>query len=357
MTAPREARLPMLGLGGSVGTPPEGIEAEVVVVANEAELEALGEGAVGKIILFDNPMPAFDPEKGAGYGETVRFRVGGARLAAAQGAVACLIRSVTATSLRSPHTGVMYYEDAPRRIPAAALTAEDASMIHRFQERGIPVRVKLVMGATDEGLVPSANVVAELRGSESPDEVVVIGGHLDSWDVGTGAHDDGAGCITAMEALSVLRRMGLRPRRTIRVVLWTNEENGLAGADAYAAAHEGETHVAGIESDSGGFRPQVLSLQRVKDVALARDRLAVLGEMLSVVGIERTVVGGSGADLGPLESTGALLIGLRTEGSRYFDYHHSHADTFDKIDEADLTRNVAAMAALAFVLADLPEPI
>ena len=309
LVEPRELPLPMLGLGGSVPTPPGGLLGEVVVARDEAELDALGDRARGKIVLFNNPM---DPaQNGADYGKTVRFRGGGARLASAKGAVAFLVRSVTAASHRTPHTGMMSYKDAPAKIPGAAVTGEDADLMVRTIARGKRVVVRLTMGARDEGLAPSANVVAELRGREHPEEVVVIGGHLDSWDVGQGAHDDGGGVVVAMEAIRVLRQLGLRPRRTIRVVLWVNEENGLAGGEQYARDHAAElnNHVAAIEMDSG-------------------------------------------ADLSPMPSVTGL--GLNVDGAHYFDVHHSAADTLDKVDPRELSRCVAAMASLAWILAEMP---
>lgn len=358
MTAPRSEPLTLLGLGGSVGTPPEGLTAPVLAVRDEAELDALGDRARGKIILFDNPMPPYDPDRGAGYGTTVRFRGRGPRLAAEKGAVACLIRSVTAHSLRSPHTGATGYKDAPRQIPAAALSVEDAAMISRLQARGIEVVVTLKMEAKTLDPVESANVVAELRGSTQPDEVVVIGGHLDSWDVGQGAHDDGAGCVMAMEALTVLRKMDLRPRRTIRVVLWTNEENGLGGARAYAERHADELpkHAAAIEADSGGFRPVGYSVECADPDRQARaaKELADLTALLASIGATRVEAGGSGADLSPMKPAGVVLLGHDNDGRNYFDYHHSPADTFDKIDRDDLSKNVAALATMAYLLADMP---
>lgn len=217
MIAPRKHALSMLGLGMSIGTSTEGISASVLVVADEAALEAAGEKAAGKIILFNNPMPTYDPEAGSGYGTAVRFRHKGAQLAAQHGAVACLVRSVTARSLHSSHTGAMSYGDAVQKVPAAAISIEDAELISRLTARGIDVRVNLKMDARNDGQAKSANVVGELRGSEKPEEVVVIGGHLDAWDVGQGAHDDGTGCVMAMEAINLLRKLKLTPRRTIRV--------------------------------------------------------------------------------------------------------------------------------------------
>ncbi|MCP4248131.1 MAG: M20/M25/M40 family metallo-hydrolase [bacterium] len=358
MTKPMRYELPMLGLGGSVGTPPEGITAEVVSVPDETGLEALGDGARGKIVLFDNPMPEYDPEKGAGYGTTVRFRGKGARLAAKHGAVACLVRSVTAISLRTPHTGAMRYGDAEVKIPAAAITTEDAAMITRLCARGERVVAMIKMEARNEGLVPSANVVGELPGSTHPDEIVVLSGHFDSWDVGHGAHDDAGGCVLAMEAVAVLRRLNLVPRRTLRVVLWVNEENGLAGAKQYLKDHQDELtrHVAAIESDSGIFRPLGYSVDMADPdaKAAAADRLRSLLTLLEPVGATQSKAGGSGGDIGRLKPYGPALLGFSVDGSKYFDYHHSPADTLDKIDRDDLTDCLASMAVMGYILADMP---
>ncbi len=361
MIRPRRAPIAMLGLGGSVGTPSEGMTAQVVVVANEEELEALGEGARGKIVLFNNPMPDYDPEQGSGYGTTVRFRSNGARLASEQGAVACLVRSVTAHSLRSPHTGAMRYGDAAIKIPAAAVSTEDAAMMARLQARGVPVIVTLKMDAQTLDPAPSGNVIGELRGSTNPDEIVVIGGHLDSWDVGQGAHDDGTGCVMAMEAINVLRRLDMIPRRTIRVVLWTNEENGLAGGRQYAKDHADElaSHVAAIESDSGGYRPTGYSIQCADEVkqSTAAEQMRDIARLFLSLGANDVQTGHAGADVGPMRDAGVVLMGHEVEGSKYFDYHHSHADTVDKVDPDDFSRNIAVMATVAYILADMPQRI
>src|SRR5690606_3133934 len=246
---PRRQELPMLGLGGSIATPPEGITAEVLVVSSFDELERRAAEAAGAIVLFDVPFTT--------YGETVRYRTEGAIAAARAGAVASLIRSVGPYSPATPHTGTMRYEEGVPRIPHAALSLEDALLLRRLAERGQTPVVTLTMGAQTEPDALSRNVVAELRGSERPEEVVVIGGHIDSWDVGQGAVDDGGGCVVAWEAVRLLKDLGLRPRRTIRVVLWTNEENGLRGALAYrdSVAAEIENHVLAVESDGGVFAP------------------------------------------------------------------------------------------------------
>ncbi len=236
LVEPRSMRIDMLGLGGSVGTPPDGITAEVVVVDNKEELDALSNDAVrGKIVVFNGAMAPYSDTDGSGYGTAVQYRSNGANWAIEKGGVAALVRSITAYSLSSPHTGALNYQRGVKmkKVPAAAISVEAAMMLRRLQDRGKRCVVKLQMDAHDEGKVDSANVIGEIVGRELPNEIVVIGGHLDSWDVGQGAQDDGAGCIAAMEAINILRKMKLHPRRTIRVVLWTNEENGTAGAEAY----------------------------------------------------------------------------------------------------------------------------
>ncbi|MCH7918575.1 MAG: M20/M25/M40 family metallo-hydrolase [Planctomycetes bacterium] len=263
MIAPRPYEIPILGLGGSVGTPPEGITAEVLAVRDEADLERLGESARGKIVLFNNDMRVTHPGEKWNYGTAVRYRSIGARLASEKGAVACVIRSAASDSMRTPHTGAMRYGDAKVKIPAAAMSTEDADMITRLCARGVVVKLTLKMEAKTLPDAESANVIGELRGSTWPDEIVVMGGHIDSWDTGQGAHDDGGGCVASMEAINVLRKLNMRPKRTIRVVLWTNEENGLRGGTKYAEVHADElaNHVAAIESDSGMFRPTGFGLE------------------------------------------------------------------------------------------------
>ncbi len=360
MIKPRVEPLRMLGLGGSVGTPQGGITAQVVVVDDEEALHALGDRVRGKIVLFNKAMPPYDPQHGSGYGSAVKYRVHGARFAAANGAAACLVRSVTAASLRSPHTGGMSYGDAKRKIPAAAVSIEDAELIVRLNRRGVPVTVKLEMQAKTLADVESANVIAELRGSTRPQEVVVIGGHIDSWDVGQGAHDDGGGCVMAMEAINVLRKLNLIPRRTIRVVLWTNEENGLGGGRAYAKQHadELENHVAAIEADSGVFKPTGYSIACVNEQRqkIAAKQMNDILSLVSSIGSMKATIGGwGGPDISPMKPAGVLLIGHQVEGSKYFNYHHTEADTVDKVDPDVLSQNVAVLATVAYVLADMPQ--
>lgn len=357
LLSPREAPLRMLGLGNSVGTTQGPVTAEVVVAADFDALEALGETVRGKIVLFNRAMPPYDPEKGAGYGATVAYRVAGPSRAAARGAVACLVRSVTARSLATPHTGMLSYADDQPAIPAAALAVEDAELLAGLVAAGEKVVVRLSMEARFEDDVPSHNVVGEIRGSELPDEVVLLGAHLDSWDVGHGAHDDGGACVAVMEALRLLRALDLRPRRTLRAVLFANEENGLRGARAYDAAHAGEKHAFAIEADSGVFRPLGYTTPAAGvDPAAARSRALMrdVVALLDPVGAGRLRDGGGGADIGPLEARGVPVMGLDVEGSTYFDIHHTEADTFDKIVKEDLDLCVASLAVVGYVLADLP---
>jgi len=360
LVEPGPQTLSILGLGRSVGTPLGGITAEVVAVDSFAALDALPADAVrGKIVLYDVPFTR--------YGETVRYRSQGANRASARGAVAALVRSVGPVSLRTPHTGAMSpYVDSIPKIPAAAVTIEDATMMHRLLARGERVRVRLEMGADTLTDAPSHNVIGEIRGRERPEEVVVVGGHIDSWDVGAGAHDDGGGCVIAMESLRLMKQLGLRPRRTVRVVLWTNEENGLRGGNAYrdslGALVAG--HVAAIESDGGvervvGFDVGVYRVGTdstdAARVAAATARLNAIAPLLSGLGADTIGPGGGGADIGPLMRKGVPGIAHRTTMEHYFDWHHTHSDMLDKVDPIELRKNVAALAVMVYALAEMPE--
>lgn len=356
LVAPIARDLVMLGLGGSVGTPKGGLTAKVIVVHGWDELTQRAAEVKGAIVLYDTPMPAWTEAHGSGYGDVVGFRWAGASAAAKLGAVGVLVRSVTAHSLRTPHTGAMGYADGVAKIPAAAITVEDAELITRLAATG-EVKVKLAMSARMLPEAKSANVIGELRGRERPDEVVVIGGHLDSWDVGQGAHDDGAGVVHVMQALTTLRALGLTPRRTIRVVLFVNEENGGRGGKGYAAAHAGETHVAAIETDAGGYTPRGFNVDAHGDAA-AQAQVADVVSLLAPLGAGATHEGEGGADIAPLvAATHTLGLGLITDGRTYFDIHHTAADTLDKVDPQALADGVAAIAVLAYVLADLESAI
>jgi carboxypeptidase Q len=347
LITPRRKPLAMLGLGGSVGTRPGGISAPVLVVSSFDELTARAAEAKGKIVLFDVPF--------TDYEATRVYRTAGASAAAKVGAVAMLLRSVASFSMNTPHTGNMRYDSTvARRIPAAAIAVEDAMLLHRMQLRGQRVTVKLVMGARELPRAPSRNAVAELRGREKPDEIVVIGGHIDSWDVGQGAMDDAGGVVVAWEAVRLMKALGLRPRRTVRVVGWTNEENGVDGGKAYATTHAAEVakHVFALESDNGVFRPY--GIQAVgTDSALAM--LKRIAPLLRRIGADSVSKGEGEADIGPLLELGVPGAGLHVDASRYFWYHHTDADTPDKLDPRDVARCVAVFAVYAYVLAEMPE--
>jgi carboxypeptidase Q len=348
LVSPRAAKLSMLGLGGSVGTSPEGVTAEVLIVSSFDELTRRAAEASGKIVLFDVPF--------TNYGQTVQYRVNGAIAAARVGAVASLIRSVSSYSMRNPHTGTMSYDTTVQRIPHAAISTEDAMMLHRLSDLGERIVVKLRMDAQTLPDARSRNVIAELRGRERPDEIVVMGGHIDSWDVGTGAMDDAGGVVVAWEAIRLMKQLGLRPRRTIRVVGWTNEENGLRGGNAYRDAHASELdkHVLAIESDGGVFSPLGFGFTG-SDSAFAVVRK--IGKLLDRIGAGRITRGGGGADIGPIMRTGVPGMGLDVAGDRYFWFHHSEADTVDKLNPHEVSLCVAAMAIMAYVTADLPQPL
>jgi carboxypeptidase Q len=348
MLEPRPRRLPMLGLGGSVGTPQEGITAGVLVVKSFDDLRGRAAEAAGKIVVFDAPFVT--------YGQTVVFRSRGAVEAARAGALASLIRSVTPFSIQCPHTGMMSYNPAVPKIPQAAITVEDAEMMDRMQHRGQKIVLRLRMSAEQLPDALSHNVVAEITGRETPEEIIIVSGHLDSWDVGQGAMDDGGGAICAWEAVRLMRALGLRPRRTVRVVLWVNEENGMAGARGYEKRHKSEMarHVLAIESDRGTFKPEGFSF--VGGDA-ARRALKSLAGPLARIGADKILNEGSDADVGILQRDGVPTMALLDEAPKYFWYHHSDADTVDKLNPAELSACAAAMAVMAWQVADAPRPL
>jgi carboxypeptidase Q len=354
--SPVSRPLKVLGLGGTVPTPKGGITAQLIVVKSFDELDARAAEVKGKIVLYDVAMPAYSQAKGSGYGEVVRYRGRGASAAAKHGAVGVLVRSVTAHSLRTLHTGAMGYAPDVPKIPAAAVTVEDSLMLARLAAQS-PVSVKLALDNKTLPDAKSGNVIGELRGREKPDEIVVIGAHIDSWDVGQGANDDGAGCVIMMQALTVLRAQGLQPRRTIRVVLFTNEENGLRGAKAYAEQHDGELAktVFAVEADSGSFAPKGFGIETQPDkTGKTVAKVSEIATLLAPIRATRVQASHGGADIGPMVPKGVPTAGLDVDGSTYFDTHHTEADTFDKVDPKTLADSVAAIAVLAYVVADMP---
>jgi len=348
-------RIVLATISGSSATPAEGITAVVVVVHNFDELSALGrEKIAGKIVLFNVPYDERKALAGSAfeaYGEAVVYRGRGAKAAAELGAVASLIRSVGGADYRLPHTGY----SVPSGIPAAALAAEDAELVEHLAAQG---RVRIHLTLTPQSLPDTTgyNVVADLKGSEHPEQIVVVSGHLDSWDLGRGAIDDGAGVVVSMAAAELLQRLRIRPRRTLRVIAWMDEENGGGGNKAYAKTHAAEfaNHVAAIESDAGAGHPLGFYL-KMSPVAIAA--LYPLLDILRPVGstVFRSTEHSPGSDIDPLVEAGIPGIGIIQDSRKYFDYHHTAADTLDKVDPRELRENAAAMAVMGYALASMPD--
>jgi hypothetical protein len=372
IVAPVARQLHLLGLGMSVATPPSGLTAQVVVVPDFAALQKLGRaGVAGKIVVYNAPY--------VGYGQTVQYRIAGASQAAALGAVGVLVRSITPLAVQLPHTGTLIYDPRQPKIPAAAISIEDALMLERLQREGTPVKVHFQMQAHLEAPVVAANVIGEIVGSEHPEQVVVLGGHIDSWDVGQGAQDDGSGIMATLAAVNIIQHSGLKPKRTIRIVFWVNEENGGAGGEAYRAALTPEQlkhHVAAIEMDGGaeapigygygsaggggGFRRAMPGMPAPPDNRLSEGEvhsLALLQQIASLLGpVGATSVkpGGGGSDISPLMAAGVPGLGEETTAAHYFDWHHTEADTLDKVDPVEFRKNIASLAVMTYVLADMP---
>jgi carboxypeptidase Q len=349
MVAPQGGMLAMLGLGNSVGTGGAPLEGELLVVRSFAELDANGAKAKGRIVLFNVPYTT--------YGETVQYRSGGPSRAAARGAIAVLVRAVGPPGLRTPHTGGLRYSADQPQIPAAAIATEDADRLQRMQDRGTRVVLRLRMEARFLPDAQSANLIADYRGRETPDEIVAIGCHIDSWDVGAGATDDGGGCVAMWEAVRVLKSLGLRPRRTIRVVFWTNEENGLRGGLAYRDRYREQLskHVMMLESDGGVFKPSGFGFSGPER---GRSIVTQIGALLAPIAADRIGPSGGGADIGPSVEAGDIpAMSLEVDGSKYFLIHHTQADTVDKIDPHDIARCVAAIGVMSYVVADMPQTL
>jgi len=345
---PRHRNLPMMGLGGSVGTPKEGITAEVLVVKSFEDLKTKAAQAKGKIVLFNLPFTE--------YRETVIVRRLGAIEASKVGAIASLIRSVGPFSMQSPHTGNMAYEDGVKKIPHAALSLEDAEMLARMQARGEKLKINLKMEAHNLPDGYSRNVIADIPGAEHPEQIVIVSGHIDSWDVGQGAMDDGGGCVASWEAARLMLKLGLKPKRTIRVVLWTNEENGIRGAKEYARRHANDlkNHVLAIESDSGVFNPTGYGFL---GSGKGMETIQAVGKLLDPIQAGEIKKGCRGADVLKLITGGVPAMHLEVDREKYFWFHHTDADTMDKLDPAEFNLCVASMAVMAFTVADLEKTL
>ncbi len=350
-------KIVLAALGGSSSTPGDGITADVVVVNNFDELKALGrEQIAGKIVLFDE---LYDKQKAAGgmafvaYGEAVRYRAAGPKAAADLGAVAALVRSVGSADFRLPHTGF----SIPSGIPAGAVTAEDAELMAHLYSQG---RLRMHLTLVSEKLpdATSYNVIADLKGSEHPEQIVVVSGHLDSWDLGTGAIDDGAGVVVAMETAEILQKLHLHPKRTLRVIAWMDEENGGSGSQAYTKDHSAEfvRTVGAIESDSGAAHPLGFDARMSPAAAdLLRPALNVL-QSFGASALQPTAFP-PGADISAMSESGVPALGILQDGRTYFNYHHTAADTLDKIVPSELRENAAAMAVMGYALASIKNPL
>ncbi|MBL6749229.1 MAG: M20/M25/M40 family metallo-hydrolase [Nevskia sp.] len=353
-------RLHLTTLGGSVATPEDGITAPVLVVQSFDELKAHAAEARGRIVVFDHPFDQFQADNGqasTAYLSGYEYRVRGASAAARLGAVAALVRSVGGADFRLPHTGVMKYDDDAPKIPSAALSAEDAMQVERLARQG-PVSLHLLLRPQTLPDVDSHNVIADLPGREKPDEVVVVSGHLDSWDLAQGAIDDGAGVTSAMGAGRLLASLHLPARRTIRVIAWMNEENGSRGSQAYFEANKGQIaqQIAAIESDSGAGQPLGVMVHDTLDSVAALKPVADTLAALGANAIERRDHS-VGADIEPLEHAGVPGFEPLLDVRRYFHYHHTAADTLDKVEPDNIRRQVAVLAVLAYYLAEMPEPL
>jgi hypothetical protein len=344
--------VPIAALGGSISTPSIGISANVIEVKNFNELKMIGKDSIrGKIIFYNRPMDPTLINTFQAYGGSVNQRTQGAVEAAKLGAIGVIVRSMTTSLDDYPHTGSMYYEGLSlnQRIPAAAISTNGAELLSSMLSLNPNIKFFFRQNSKNFPDVLSHNVIAQINGSEKPDEIIVIGGHLDSWDLGDGSHDDGAGIVQSMEVLRILKDLNYLPKRTIRVVLFANEENGLRGGTKYAeeAILNNEKHFFALESDAGGFTPRGFSF----DTSEKEFKTIKKFENLFIkYGMDNFFIGGSGADIGPLKNGEVILAGLRPDTQRYFDYHHAASDTFDKINKRELELGAAAMTALVYLL-------
>jgi len=343
--------VPITALGGSVATPSVGLKAEVVEVQNFEDLATLGrENIDGKIVFFNRPMQADLISTFSAYGGCVNQRYDGAREASQYGAIGVIVRSMSLRMDDYPHTGAMSYGDQPvsQRIPAAAISTNAAEKLSNLLKIAPKLKFLFRQQCKQYEDVLSYNVIGEMTGSEYPDEIILVGGHLDSWDVGDGAHDDGAGCVQSMEVLRLFKELDYKPKRTLRVVLFMNEENGLRGGRKYAemAALKGETHIFALESDAGGFTPRGFNFD-LPDYEF--EQVQSWEPLFKPYLIHYFEKGGSGADIGPLKSKTNVLAGLRPDSQRYFDHHHAATDTFDAVNKRELELGAATLTSLIYL--------
>lgn len=337
-------------LGGSIATPAKGITAEVIEVFTFDQLEELGEKNIkGKIVFFNRPMNPTSLNTFSAYGGAVNQRSQGAAQAAKYGAVGVIVRSMSTKIDNFPHTGAMRYDPLVTQIPAAAISTLAANQLSAQLKINPKLKFHYKMSCQTLPDAISYNVIGEITGSEFPNEYILVGGHLDSWDLGDGSHDDGAGCMQSVEVLRLFKTMGIKPKRTLRVVLFANEENGLRGALKYAeySKENNVKHLVAIESDSGGFTPRGFTIDSNAEII---QKFLAFKELLSPYGINEIGGGGGGADIGPLKPQGVPLVGFRPDSQRYFDYHHAATDRIEAVNERELKLGSAAITALVYLL-------
>lgn len=350
----QKIKVPLVALGGSIATPKKGITAEVIEVKTFQELRALGkEKCEGKIIFFNRPMDASRINTFEAYGMAGDQRRSGANEAAKVGAIGVIIRSLSNTENDYPHTGSMSYATGVPLIPAAALSTKAATLLSSILKEKPTTKFYFKQSCETLEDAPSHNVVAEIKGSEHPEEIIVVGGHLDSWDLAQGAHDDGTGIVQSMEVIRMFKALNIRPKHTIRVVLFMNEENGTRGGIKYAelAKANNEKHIFGLESDSGGFTPKGFGMQGASAELLSK--FQAYRKLFAPYGIHEFERGGGGADIGPLAPQGTVLIGFKPDSQRYFEYHHASNDTFETVNQRELELGAAAMTSLIYLLDNL----
>lgn len=346
----QKTTVPIAALGGSVATPPKGIEAQVIEVKSFPELRALGtEKVKGKIVFYNRPMDPTKINTFEAYGGAVDQRANGATEAAKLGAVGAIVRSMTNLHDDNPHVGGMRYGTGVALIPTAAISTNAADLLSKSLQENPTLTFYFKQNCETLPDAKSYNVVGEIKGSEKPDEIIVVGGHLDSWDLAEGAHDDGAGCVQSMEVLRIMKALGIKPRRTIRAVMFMNEENGLRGGIQYAdlAKKNNEKHIAAVESDNGGFTPRGFGIVGKPE---QREKIMVWKPLLAPYGLTEIGPGSGGADIGPLAQTGTVLLGFKPDSQRYFDYHHTTIDRFEAVSQRELELGAASMAAVVYLL-------
>lgn len=341
--------LNVLALGNSIGTGPDGLVAEVIALEGIDEVITYGKQLEGKIVFFNGKMDPTVINNFSAYGKAVVQRAYGASEAAKYGAKAVIIRSMTNRLDDIPHTGSLVYKPLINQIPGVAISTHDAEKLSALIKEQKDLKIYLRTTSEMKGDVLSYNVIGEIRGSQFPDEIIAVGGHLDSWDVGEGAHDDGGGCMQAIEALRLLKALGIQPKRTLRSVMWMNEENGLMGGRQYAkiAEQKGEKHIAAIESDAGSFQPLGFA---TSGEDTKREKVKSWKPYFTPYGVWNFDQEGGGADISPLANQGTLLIGLRPNTQRYFIYHHTPADVFEAVDKRELELGAASMASMIYLL-------